>query len=139
MKKLLLSLVSTAVLSTSMYAVNYEQDIAPTKKFITEQEQKNTNYQDFIWEQEKVNQKQENFNMTQFELNKNQAELNASQKNFNEIVIDKLKNQVRSNIDFNDIERLRNKIYNLESESDRLRSINSRLDQRLMALERKVK
>lgn len=139
MRKLLLSLVSAAVLSTSMYAVNYEQDIAPTVKFIAEQQQKNANYQDFIWEQEKVNQKQENFNMTQFELNKNQAEFNVAQRNFNEVVIDKLKSSVRSNIDYSDIERLRNKVRDLESEVDKVKSINNKLDSRLYALERKVK
>ncbi len=139
MRKLLLSLVSITVLSTSMYAVNYENDIAPTVKFITEQEHKNTNYQDFIWEQEKVNQNQNLFNTNQFEFNKNMSEFISVQKNFNETIVDKLKSSIRSNIDYSDIERLRSKIRDLESETDRLKSANNKLDQRIMSLERKVK
>lgn len=139
MKKLLKSLVLAAVLSTSMYAVNYENDIAPTVKFITEKEHKNTNYQDFIWEQEKVNQNQNLFNTNQFEFNKNMSEFISVQKNFNETIVDKLKSSIRSNIDYSDIERLRSKIRDLESEADRLKSANNKLDQRIMYLERKVK
>ena len=134
MRKLLLSLVSAAVLSTSMYAVNYEQDIATTKKFITEQEQKNINYQNFIWDQEKINNLQDQQNKGQEEFNAAQLEFNKNLKTLNENMMYKIKSY-----GYEDLIGLKYKILNLESENDRLKSTINKLDSRLYTIERKVK
>ena len=134
MRKILKSIVLAAVLSTSMYAVNYEQEIAPTKKFITEQEQRNTNYQNFMWDQEKINNLQDQQNKSQEEFNVAQLELNKNQKTLNENMMYKIKSYV-----YEDLIGLKYKILNLESENDRLKSTINKLDSRLYIIERKVK
>jgi predicted RNase H-like nuclease (RuvC/YqgF family) len=110
MKKVILGVISTLVLMTSANAVNYENDIAPTVKFITEQKQKNAIYQDFIWEQEKLNS----------------------------ALVSKI-TEINSNFKIDDIYRLNHKISDLEDQIYKLKRINDSLESRLKKIESKVK
>lgn len=139
MKKLLIGTTLSLVLMTYAQAVNYEKDIAPTIKFIEQQKVSNSTYQNFIWDQEKINSLQFQQNKGQEEFNSNQIEFNNFQKTFNEAIIDRLKNLIKSNIDYSEVERLSNKIRSLESDNDKLRSTINKLDSRLYSLEKKVK
>ena len=101
------------------------------------QEQKNEQYQNFIWDQEKINSLQERQNKGQEEFNDAQLEINKINRLNFESINSKLSSIYKA--PDSDADRLRSKIRDLESEVDKLRSVNSRIDQRLMTLERKVK
>lgn len=133
MKKLLTSTLLTLALCSVANAYT-SQDIDVK---ITAQEQKNEQYQNFIWDQEKINSLQERQNKGQEEFNNAQLEINKINRLNFESINSKLSSIYKA--PDSDADRLRSKIRDLESEVDKLRSINSRIDQRLMTLERKVK
>lgn len=133
MKKLLTSILLTLALCSVANAYT-SQDIDVK---ITEQEQKNEQYQNFILDQEKINSLQERQNKGQEEFNDAQLEINKINRLNFESINSKLSSIYKA--PDSDADRLRSKIIDLESEVDKLRSINSRIDQRLMTLERKVK
>lgn len=133
MKKLLTSTLLTLALCSVANAYT-SQDIDVK---ITAQEQKNEQYQNFIWDQEKINSLQERQNKGQEEFNNAQFEINKINRLNFESINSKLSSIYKA--PDSEADRLRSKIRDLESEVDKLRSINSRIDQRLMTLERKVK
>lgn len=133
MKKLFI--VATLTLALCGVANAYTSQDIDIK--LNTQEQKNEIYQNFIWDQEKINSLQERQNKGQKEFNDAQFEINKINRLNFESINSKLSSIYKA--PDSDADRLRSKIRDLESEVDRLRSINSRIDQRLMTLERKVK
>ena len=133
MKKLFTSTLLTLALCSSANA-NENKNI---NNNVQSQEQKNEIYQNFIWDQEKINSLQERQNKGQEEFNDAQLEINKINRLNFESINSKLSSIYKA--PDSDADRLRSKIRDLESEVDRLRSINSRIDQRLMNLERNVK
>lgn len=128
MKKLFIAATLTLALCGVANAGGTAEDI---KKVVDAQELKNEQYQNFIWDQELINK-------SQAESNKQCSDFITSQRDLNSQVVNKLNSSFKAPAAM-DEDKYRYRIQSLESEVDRLRSINSRIDQRLMTLERKVK
>ena len=128
MKKLFIATTLTLALCGVANAGGTAEEI---KKVVDAQELKNEQYQNFIWDQELINK-------TQAESNKQCSDFITSQRDLNSQVVNKLNSSFKAPAAM-DEDKYRYRIQSLESEVDRLRSINSRIDQRLMTLERKVK